>query len=236
VCALILCCCHCSAPRCHVCSVELLTSAIMRCSTPPRSRRVCFKVSVLSGQLLSLLALSLGLAGCASPKQPINDQPAAVQPQIFTFFYSGWGAERRTYMADGEQVSREIDMPDPSQGGKPTLAEQAETYPSPEQWRAFNREIDRLDVLYWKRKYDPMDVGSLVSDGTIWALSLTMGKVSVKSRGDNAYPTIGHPERTTLEMDAFEHLVQAFETLMRTPSLRPRPAFDPSLGETYQSS
>jgi hypothetical protein len=59
-----------------------------------------------------------------------------------------------------------------------------EIQPSAEQWQAFRRTLDRLDIWSWQRKYsDPA-----VCDGTGWSAKIVYSDRSLVSSGDNCFP------------------------------------------------
>ena len=59
-----------------------------------------------------------------------------------------------------------------------------EIQPSPRQWRAFRKTLDRLDIWSWQRKYsDPF-----VCDGTGWSAKIVYSDRSLVSGGSNCFP------------------------------------------------
>jgi hypothetical protein len=86
--------------------------------------------------------------------------------------------------------------------------------PTPEQWKAFWQTLGRLKVTQWKPQYSPQDLGSVAYDGTQWAVTTSNIHHTSQAKGDNAYPKIGRPERTTPEDAAFRELHTAFEMLL----------------------
>lgn len=66
--------------------------------------------------------------------------------------------------------------------GRPQGEEQIE--PTPAQWAAFARAVDRAGVWAWEREY--ADPG--VIDGSSWALLLRDGERRIRAEGMNAEP------------------------------------------------
>jgi hypothetical protein len=59
------------------------------------------------------------------------------------------------------------------------------------------REIERLGVWQWHRRYDPADLGSEVFDGTSWHVQIRRGDRECLSNGYSVYPALkplGEPQ------------------------------------------
>jgi hypothetical protein len=64
------------------------------------------------------------------------------------------------------------------------LPQPEEIQPSAEQWQAFRRTLNRLNVWCWQRNYS--DPG--VCDGTAWSAKIVYSDRSLVSSGDNCFP------------------------------------------------
>jgi len=60
-----------------------------------------------------------------------------------------------------------------------------EIQPSPRQWRAFRKALDRIGVWSWKRHY-PNPPG--FCDGTGWSVKIVYSDKKLLSSGSNSYP------------------------------------------------
>lgn len=79
--------------------------------------------------------------------------------------------------------------------------------PTPEQWQAFWREVERLGVWEWLPEYTNDTL-----DGEQWTLELEFGGRRLATGGSNAYP--GAPDGPGFPRDcAFGQFVTALETL-----------------------
>jgi hypothetical protein len=136
------------------------------------------------------------------------------------FGYGGAFSSQARYVADGVRACREIGEPRQLRDGSThyPVRQQLQVVPPPERWTAFWHTVNRLDVAHWKRQYSSTDVGEFIYDGTQWWLTESTVHRSLQSKGDNAYPTIGRPKRTTTDAAAFEELRKAFDALLNIPS------------------
>jgi hypothetical protein len=160
------------------------------------------------------------LTGCAATKQPVTWKPTSDRQIVLDFSYGGAFSPQTRYVADGIRACCEISQPRQRRDGATdySIKRQLVVFPSPERWRAFWSTIDHLDVTQWKPQYSPEEAGVTVFDGTQWWLSISSLRFTTQSKGDNAYPIIGQPKRTTTDTAAFDELQQAFEALLNTPS------------------
>lgn len=82
----------------------------------------------------------------------------------------------------------------------------------PEDWIRLRAALDAANVWSWSSKYKPSE---LIVDGTNWHVAITWGDQSVKSSGDNAYPTLpGEPARSVRVPASFEALLGEIERLV----------------------
>jgi hypothetical protein len=167
-----------------------------------------------------LFCLVVALTGCASPKQPVTWKPTPSRQTVLYFSYGGAFSPQTRYVADGVRACREIGEPYQRRDGVTNylIKRQVVIIPSSERWRAFWRTMHHLDVAHWKSRYSPEEVGETISDGTHWWLSTSALHGTSRSNGDNAFPTIGHPQQTTTDAAAFDALQNAFEALFDTQS------------------
>jgi hypothetical protein len=165
------------------------------------------------------LCLAATLIGCATPKEAVEWKPEPGRPIVVDFGYGGAFSTQTRYVADGVRACRENGEPRKRRDGAThyPLTRQVEVVPSAERWTAFWRAIDYLGVSHWKPEYSLEEIGEEAFDGTQWSVSFSTLRATSESRGDNAYPTIGHPKRTTSNDAAFRKLQEAFEALIDTP-------------------
>jgi hypothetical protein len=150
-----------------------------------------------------------------STKQPVSYHPASASPVVIEFGFGGAFNNQTRFVADGIHVCEEISVPSTA-GGTTTyeLHTQREATPSAEQWKQFWCRVNRLQISAWKPKYAPSDLGMTIFDGSQWYLTLTTQRRTTKSSGDNTYPAIGHPKRTTLKGTTCDDLIHAFQELL----------------------
>jgi hypothetical protein len=136
---------------------------------------------------------------------------------VLEFSYGGAFSSQTRYVADGVRACREIGEPRKFRDGSTRypVTQQLQVVPPPERWTAFWQTVNRLEVAHWKRQYSSTDVGERIYDGTQWWLTESTLHHALQSEGDNAYPTMGHPKRTTTDDAVFEELRKAFEALLK---------------------
>lgn len=109
------------------------------------------------------------------------------------------------------------------EGDRPDL-KSTRICPSSEEWAAFRRSLDEVNVWCWSADY----ANPGILDGTQWALEITYPDCSVDAHGDNNFPgPDGEPNGGAEETRTFQRFVAAVEQLLG------RERFDPMLpGET----
>ncbi|MDO8545438.1 MAG: hypothetical protein Q7S40_33775 [Opitutaceae bacterium] len=75
----------------------------------------------------------------------------------------------------------------------------------PEVAAAAWREIEALDVLSWKERYAPEDIGAWVSDGGQWFLWAKGNGREKRSSGYQVYPALSSVGTTTFTYDPKTH-------------------------------
>jgi hypothetical protein len=86
--------------------------------------------------------------------------------------------------------------------------------PSADQWAAFWREAQAVDLWHWRSSYEltPPDV---VCDGTQWHIDISYNGQSVRSSGDNAYPSDATPTKTGIKVAEPTQRFQRFTLAVR---------------------
>jgi hypothetical protein len=79
---------------------------------------------------------------------------------------------------------------------------QARARPTSAQWNRFLRVMAELRVWEWRNWYRPEEFGRTITDGIAWVFSCRAGPRAVESRGRNAYPGFGEPQKITLDQKA----------------------------------
>ncbi|WP_348544151.1 hypothetical protein [Chthoniobacter sp.] len=82
--------------------------------------------------------------------------------------------------------------------------------PSEVEWKKFWQTMDSLHLWDWKASYYDPDM----MDGHAWRMSCCIHSHRIKSDGSNAYPRLGHPQKTTSDNAAFSRLTSALEKLV----------------------
>jgi hypothetical protein len=86
-----------------------------------------------------------------------------------------------------------------------------EVQPTPEQWRAFRRELDAIGVWRWRAQY----VNPRVCDGTQWSLDVAYSDRAVKSQGSNDYPqATSDPLSVPAGSEMFTRYLKAVQRLL----------------------
>jgi hypothetical protein len=81
--------------------------------------------------------------------------------------------------------------------------------PTQQQWRAFRRALDDVNVWRWRADYD-----ASVTDGTSWSLKIEYADHTLDTKGHNAYPDhTGSPSRM-LPTRSFTRYLLAVQTLL----------------------
>ena len=168
---------------------------------------------------LLLPLLTVMSAGCANTKQAVAYKPTPTCAKVVNLSFGGAFCPQTRYVVDGVRACREICKPRLYSGGCDyPISSQVEVFPPAERWRSFWQTVDRLGLEDWKHEYSPHDVGETIYDGMQWWLTVsTLNGVS-ESQGSNAYPTLGHPKRTTTNDAAFVELEKAFKELLNEPA------------------
>ncbi len=89
-----------------------------------------------------------------------------------------------------------------------------EIEPTDEQWRAFRRALDKINVWQWQALYPNPGV----LDGTQWTFEVTYSDHVLKTHGDNNYPDAqGAPINSPDGTKTFESLMRAIRKLTGRP-------------------
>lgn len=79
--------------------------------------------------------------------------------------------------------------------------------PTDDDWRAFTKTLDELDIWSWEEHY-PNHSG--ICDGTHWRIQLEFGGRTLESSGTNNYPSV----ETTTDRSPFNTFKNALEALL----------------------
>ena len=86
--------------------------------------------------------------------------------------------------------------------------------PTAEQWRAFRRALDKINVWQWQAHYPNPGV----CDGTGWSFEVAYSDHALDSGGDNNYPDAqGDPTNSPEETKTFDRLLRAIRKLTGRP-------------------
>src|SRR5215211_7168200 len=150
---------------------------------------------------LTTFVVSTCVAAAASA-----ELPAKLEARIDNFERDRYTVELR----DGNLSYRH------TSGGE--VVDEAEITPTAEQWRAFRKALDGIDVWAWQRSYEPEET---VFDGTSWWLSVRYADRSVFASGENCYPEAdARPCLVGLRTLRFMRLESALEALLEGRSFR----------------
>ena len=82
--------------------------------------------------------------------------------------------------------------------------------PTDEQWRAFRRTLDYINVWQWQAHYPNPGV----CDGTNWSFEVAYSDHALDTGGDNNYPDAqGEPTNLLDQTKTFDRLLRAFTRL-----------------------
>ena len=82
--------------------------------------------------------------------------------------------------------------------------------PTAEQWHAFRRALDKINVWQWQAHYPNPGV----CDGTGWSLEVAYSDHALDSGGDNNYPDAqGEPTNLLDQTKTFDRLLRAITRL-----------------------
>lgn len=76
--------------------------------------------------------------------------------------------------------------------------------PTEEQWSDFWKEMKRLRIWEWRRRYHPSDIAETVFDGGGWHLLMAYQGRAVDTSGENAGPKPNSPEATAVVPDGWD--------------------------------
>ena len=170
--------------------------------------------------------VALALGGCAEQVQTDSPVARAEQPRAVELYRVAMIEPRVHFVADGKTVVRE-EYPPEARGYHGGLAAREWRRPIPEQWAAFWRVVDRLQMPAWKPEYDQGDLPAgpggehiYISEGTDWRTRISISGHRQESKGFAAFPTIGQPKRATSDFQSGSHsgiaaLEDAFEQLLK---------------------
>jgi len=85
--------------------------------------------------------------------------------------------------------------------------------PTELQWRDFWKEMEKLQVWSWKKRYDPSDIGAQVYDGGGWHLIISYQGKMIDTRGENAGPKPGSPKTTDIGSEWDKQIENAISIL-----------------------
>ena len=86
--------------------------------------------------------------------------------------------------------------------------------PTAEQWRAFRRALDKINVWQWQTDYPNPGV----KDGTGWSFEVAYSDHALDSGGDNNYPDAqGDPTNSPQGTKTFDRLLRAITKLTGRP-------------------
>jgi hypothetical protein len=140
-----------------------------------------------------------------------NDRPAL--PGILHYESIGLPHGKLiTYDCDGDSIVKRT-IPDAGFRRKDMTQKRAR--PNAEQWATFWETLRRLRVQDWKNDYSPPQT---IFDGHEWAFRCWTGLLDVRSGGQNAYPELLDPQKTTMDNAAFSRLTEALENLLNAPA------------------
>jgi len=86
--------------------------------------------------------------------------------------------------------------------------------PTVEQWRAFRRALDKINVWQWQADYPNPGV----CDGTGWSFEVAYSDHALETGGDNNYPDAqGDPTNSPQGTKTFDRLLRAITKLTGRP-------------------
>ena len=86
--------------------------------------------------------------------------------------------------------------------------------PTAQQWRAFRRALDKINVWQWQADYPNPGV----CDGTGWSFEVAYSDHALETGGDNNYPDAqGDPTNSPQGTKTFDRLLRAITKLTGRP-------------------
>jgi len=152
-------------------------------------------------QPMVFTVLALLMCSCATIKPPRNVAFHELLPEKFELHnlpspLFGGGSDlvfENGYLARHQYEGKWV------RGGQKNVLIKTEYFvPSELQWRDFWKEMDKIQVWSWKKRYDPSDIGVIVNDGGGWHLIISYNGMMIDTGGENAGPEPGNPKKTTV--------------------------------------
>ena len=127
------------------------------------------------------------------------------------------GGGTTSYDAKGDSIVKRVTG---SKYSKDEVEEEKSRRPSTEEWNRFWATLSQLRVQDWKNEYSPQQLSPalIIYDGHQWTFTCRRGDFDVRLSGQNAYPELANPQKTTRDNAAFSLLTEALENLVNPPA------------------
>ena len=146
--------------------------------------------------ILIAIACSFGAANFSSAAE------TNFVPSTFAVYVGGFEGGYRVQLTNGVLHYEKI---------RGVNVVQSQISPTPEQWRKFRQDLDRLKVWNWKADYP----NSGIQDGTQWDLQIKYADRTLAAKGDNNYPgKSGKPNRSPKSTETFESFLKSVQALL----------------------
>lgn len=149
---------------------------------------------------LAVLALSLILSSCATTPQkpPTNVPKHSALPREFSLSYTSWDGGRTLTYEKGYLVRSTYETRGKGLKQENIPLKTEYLTPTQDQWLEFWAAADKMKLWSWKKTYLPKHVGMTVFDGGTWHLVARYKGRSIDTRGENAGPKPGNPQKTII--------------------------------------
>lgn len=169
---------------------------------------------------LTALTLLFVLSACATkPQQPPANVPKHdALPREFSLAYTSWDGGRTLTYEKGYLVRRTYETRGKGLRQEDIPLKTEYIVPTREQWLEFWKAADAMKLWSWKKVYLPRHVGMKIFDGGTWRLVARYKGRSIDTRGENAGPKPGNPQKTIIGWYEWNDQIEdAVEILLKKP-------------------
>lgn len=173
-----------------------------------------------TARALAALVLLFVFSSCATtpPQPPTNVPKHSALPRDFSLAYTSWDGGRTLTYEKGYLVRRTYETRGKGLKQENIPLKTEYLVPTKDQWLAFWDAADKMKLWSWKKVYLPKHVGMTVFDGGTWRLVARYKGRSIDTRGENAGPKPGSPQKTIIGWYEWNDQIEdAVEILLKKP-------------------